>query len=47
MSMICNVRRTAVDELDRLLKTPAYITTFLYGDTAEAPRGFFARLFGW
>jgi hypothetical protein len=47
MSMICNVRRVLPDELERLLETPAYITTFLYGESAAAamPRGLLARLF--
>lgn len=43
MSMICNLRRVSVDELDRLLKTPDLIRSFLYD---EPPPGFLARLFG-
>src|SRR5688572_17376990 len=46
MSMICNVRRAAATEIDVLLKTPAHITTFLYGDAATPPRGILSRLFG-
>ena len=46
MSMICNVRRAAATEIDVLLKTPAHIRTFLYGEAATPPRGMLGRLFG-
>jgi hypothetical protein len=45
MSMICNLRRVSVGEIDRLVKTPDVVRNFLYGEPPPPP-GFLARLFG-
>lgn len=50
MSMICNLRRASVEDVEHLLEAPERISRFLYGEDADMPPsaggGLLSRLFG-